>query len=43
MTAIVDEAMHRLLGADDTALADVSVEIADLPGMTLGEAIGSTI
>ena len=44
LTPIVNEAIHRLLGASGgTALADVSIQIADLPGMLLGETIGNKI
>ena len=41
---IVNEAIHRLAGvAGSAALANVSVEIADLPGALLGETVGNKI
>ena len=44
LTPIVNEAMQRLAHATGSAvLANVSVEIADLPGMLLGEDIGNKI
>ena len=44
LTPIVDEAVRRLAGAvGGTALAGVSIQIADLPGTLLGETIGNKI
>ena len=44
LASIVEEAIRRLaLATNSSILADVSIEIVDLPNLLLGETVGNTI